>query len=89
MAIRSLQCVRRYYDSNNQAQRRIHLLNIGKYASIFFVVFTGALCLWLYDQEAAELLDDDVDDYGANPNVYFYLWIIAYLIGFTCTYLVI
>lgn len=97
MTLRCLQCLRRYCDSNNRSQRRIHLLNMGKYVSILFVVFTGALYLWLVndDDERIDNIDDnDVDDdderrgYSANPNVYFYLWIVAYLIGFTCTFLV-
>ncbi|PAV58031.1 hypothetical protein WR25_18800 isoform B [Diploscapter pachys] len=70
--VRFMQCLRRYRDT-----KRIHphLVNAGKYATTYLVVACGALNKW------AEKKDPNA------TSTYFYIWITAYIISFTYTFL--
>lgn len=74
--VRFLQCLRRFRDTRLVHP---HLVNAGKYSTTYFVVIFGGLNRWYRHQqpESADIL--------ASP--FFYLWILAYIISFTYTFL--
>uniref|UniRef100_A0A0N5AD05 SPX domain-containing protein n=1 Tax=Syphacia muris TaxID=451379 RepID=A0A0N5AD05_9BILA len=70
--VRFLQCVRRFRDTQ---RTHPHLVNAGKYATTFMVVAFKSLNHW------AEKVD------STAATVFFYLWIFAYIVSFTFTFL--
>lgn len=70
--VRFLQCLRRFRDTQ---RAHPHLVNAGKYATTFLVVMFKSLNHW------AETVDP------TTTSVFFYLWILAYIISFTYTFL--
>lgn len=71
-SVRFLQCLRRFRDTGNGNP---HLINAGKYFTTYFVVFFKSLNHW------AE------KTYPATTSIFFYLWIAAYIVSFTYTFL--
>uniref|UniRef100_UPI00358F8AF2 solute carrier family 53 member 1 isoform X2 n=1 Tax=Myxine glutinosa TaxID=7769 RepID=UPI00358F8AF2 len=67
--IRFAQCLRRYHDSRRAFP---HLLNAGKYSTVFFVVAFAAL--YSLSQQGEE-------SSNTEARVYFYLWLAASLIS--------
>ncbi|XP_064420202.1 solute carrier family 53 member 1-like [Latimeria chalumnae] len=70
--IRFVQCLRRYWDSGNTFP---HLLNAGKYSTVFIMVIIAAL----YSNEKER------SQFPIGVKVYFYLWIVMACVSTLCT----
>ncbi|CEF67600.1 Xenotropic and polytropic retrovirus receptor 1 [Strongyloides ratti] len=71
-SVRFFQCLRRYYDSRLVFP---HLVNAGKYSTTYVVVGAKILYKW------------SVDKYPEGNEFFFYLWVAAYVLSFSYTYI--